>query len=105
MTPKFDPLIEVDDDIAKYFRKLGYVVTWDYGRGERWYEILKGCELVCQFDFGVPLVDLYTDLPYMLRGQGGPSKSSYVLNCQDKSLLTELYRKMKSTPPVESVQQ
>lgn len=105
MMPKFDPLIEVDNDVTRYFRGLGYVVTWDFGRGERWYEILKGSELVCQFDFGVPLADLYADLPFLVLGQSGNSKSNYTLNCVQRELLVELYDKMKSAPPIESVQQ
>lgn len=103
--PHLDPLSEINDDVAKYFRKLGYTVTWDYGKGEQWYEILKGDELVCQFDFGVPLVDLYMDLPLFLCGKNGISKSDYTLNCARRELLAELYEKMGSIPLVGSVQQ
>lgn len=98
--PLWNPVLEVNDATARYFRDLGYVVTWDYRGRERWYEILKGSTMVCQFDFGVPLRDLFMDLPHLLAGRSGPSTSDYKLNCVQLPLLRELYEKMRAQPPL-----
>ena len=46
---------DIDDEFSRFFRGLGYDVTWDFSRNERdcWYEILDGDRMICQVDFGV----------------------------------------------------
>lgn len=55
---------DVDDEVSRYFRALGFRVTWDFHfrSGNRWYEILVEDERVAQIDFGVPLARLIKDM-------------------------------------------
>lgn len=57
---------EASDDIAVYFRGLGYDISMDFNtrKGERWYEISDGDGMFCQIDFGAELRHLVTDMTY-----------------------------------------
>jgi hypothetical protein len=83
MTGVPDLLSEVNDDFARFFRSLGYTVTWDFDRrsSEQWYELLDGEHLVCQVDRGVPLAHFLEDLPAILEGRRGTSESNYTVRC------------------------
>jgi hypothetical protein len=77
------PFAEIDDEVTRFFRSLGYWVTWDFSREsrEKWYEIYDGDELVYQADVGVPLADLLEDLECFARGkEQGTSASNYTVS-------------------------
>jgi hypothetical protein len=87
----------LDDDVSRYFRLLGYGVTWDFSRKHecKWYEVMDGERLVCQIDFGVPLADILEDLPLLAEGKPGTSKSDYSIrteNDEDFKLLGQRIR-------------
>jgi hypothetical protein len=72
-------LSKVEDEVASYFRSLGFVVTWDFrkrdGLDERWYEIYDGDAMLVQIDFGAPLAEIQEDLPVLAAGAAlGTSK-------------------------------
>lgn len=94
-----DLLEEVDDEFARYFRGLGYDVTWDCNRRGRWYEVSRGKVVVCQVDLHVSLGTFLADLPDHLAGRPGSSGETYVLNCPDLGLLGELQARAKVLPP------
>ena len=70
---------EVKDDVAAYFRSIGFEVTWDFYKhtGLRWYEIYDGDVQLIQIDFGAPLADLKTDLPMLARGEKSTCSSNW----------------------------
>jgi hypothetical protein len=96
---------EVDDEFARYFRGLGFTVTWDFSKktGERWYEILdEDNALVAQVDFGTPLEEFLTDVPHFLAGQAeapfetarGIGPTNYTCNATNSGL-REILRRQK----------
>ena len=44
---------------------------------------MDGNKLVAQIDMGVPLTDLMEDLPYLLEGNPGTSKTKYEIRAAD----------------------
>jgi len=72
-------LAHVDDDVCRYFRDLGFVVTWDANRSRSnyWYEI---CDpdgaLLIQIDFGAPLAEIIVDLPRLAQGKDGQDQTT-----------------------------
>jgi hypothetical protein len=68
-------LSEIKDEIATYFRDLGFIVTWDFDKrtGLHWYEIYDGKELLAQIDFGAPLAEIKEDLPQLAYGRSATS--------------------------------
>lgn len=77
---RMNPLEEINDPVAAFFRALGYTVTWDANKSTRWYEILADNQIVCQIDIGPPLADIVEDLTQLAAGRPGTSKSDYVIN-------------------------
>ena len=83
---------KVDDDFARYFRQLGFDVTWDFSQrtGERWYEIYDGDRLLCQAIpiGGVPVDDFLEDITCFVAGRtNGTSKSDWSCRCDDNNKL------------------
>lgn len=76
-------LVEVDDEFTRFFRALGYTVTWDYDARGRWYEIVDEHGLLCQIDCEAPLADFLEDLPALATGQSGTSAAAYEVRCPD----------------------
>jgi hypothetical protein len=102
MNGVLDVLCEVDDDFARFFRSLGYTVTWDFDRRrtEYWYEILDGEHMVCQVDYGVPLAHFLEDLPALAEDRRGTSASNYTVSCSpsEASRMRELARRALEYP-------
>jgi hypothetical protein len=72
-----EALSDVHDDFAEFWRGLGFVVTWDYDRKGKWYEILSGDRLLLQVDFEVTLTAFVEDLPLLAEGKNGTSNVYY----------------------------
>jgi hypothetical protein len=72
-------LAKINDDVAAYFRSLGFTVTWDFDKrtGLHWYEIYEDDKLLAQIDFGAPLADIQEDLPLLVADKPGTSKSTW----------------------------
>lgn len=72
---------KMDDDVARYFRALGYEVSWDFDKhdGAHWYEIIdpKTDRLIMQIDMGVPLAHIIEDMICWHEGRKATSKSNY----------------------------
>lgn len=79
-----DAFQQIDDGIAKYFRRLGYEVDWDFSRadGVEWYEIgdEKGTFLQIDMD-GQSIDDIIEDFVCEAAGKKGTSKVDYHLHC------------------------
>lgn len=76
----------------EFFASLGYEVSWDYCGGDKWWEILKDGELVCQVDEIAPLEDVISDFSALYLGvpqtTTGPE---YIISGPDSPELTELF--------------
>lgn len=81
-----NPFDDVKDDLAGFFRGLGYVVTWDYDARGRWYEFLDAEGLVCQLDDKATLDAFLEDLPELIEGRSGTSSVSYEIRCPTKNM-------------------
>jgi hypothetical protein len=90
---------DVDGELVRFFRGLGYTVTWDFDKQhtEYWHELYDGEGLVCQVDFGVPLAHFLEDLPLLAEGRHGTSATAYTVNCSDVARLRELARRARTT--------
>ena len=82
-----NPLDKVNDEVAIFFRGLGYTVDWDFkwDNGERWYQIEDGEGVICQPDLGVPLADLIEDFVCLHEGREPTSKTEYSMWCEPNS--------------------
>jgi len=95
---------EVKDDVAKYFRLIGFEVTWDFDKrtGLRWYEIYDGDEQLVQIDFGVPLAELLTELPRLAAmEEDDPARRDPKATWEVRGSLEDLRRvvaRMRETP-------
>lgn len=82
MNPLSD--IKESDEVANFFRKRGYKVSWDFSKrsGEYWYEIYKGDKPrdVLQIDMNVPLCDIVEDLKCVQEDREPTSKSNYKIS-------------------------
>ena len=89
-------LAEIKDEFSDYFRGLGYTVTWDRDRhtGTEYYELVLSGVLVCQVDLETPLSDFLDDLPFLIVGQAGPSKSNYSIAFKDTGAMKALLDKV-----------
>jgi len=95
-----NPLADVDDEFARYFRSLGYVVTWDFNRTERWYEILDGKRMLCQVDIGVPIAHFLEDMALFAQGiRKGTSASIYTANGEPEDFKAIYERTLRTPPP------
>lgn len=74
-----DVVKDVTDEVATYFRSLGFDVTWDFQRrtGLHWYEICEDGKLLVQIDYGAPLADLKEDLPKLARDGASTCASTW----------------------------
>jgi len=70
-------LANVDDEVTRFFRSVGYTVTWDFRGAARWHEIYEGDEMLLQIDMGPSLADILRDLPLLAEGKPGTSASDY----------------------------
>ena len=88
------------DEVAAYFRNLGYRVSWDCKRntGEVWYEIIDEHGIICQIDQGVPLEAIVEDLTCMAHGMAhgkeGTSEPVYKINLPDCARATAFLAKV-----------
>jgi hypothetical protein len=91
---------EVDDEVSRYFRSLGYTVTWDFNRqrAEKWYELLDGDRIVLQVDFNVPLACILEDILLMADGKPGTSNRDYTIACERDADLKEAVRRIRLHP-------
>lgn len=89
-------IAEINDDVAAYFRALGFTVTWDLSRdGLRWYEIYDGDTLLVQIDFGAALADLITDLPLLAAGKPSTCASNWTVRGESNGLARVVERMTK----------
>ena len=89
---------KINDDVATYFRDLGFSVTWDFNRHTwlHWYEIYEGDKLLVQIDFGASLAAIQEDLPLLAVGKPGTSKGpDWKVYCDDDGALRRLVAKME----------
>lgn len=90
-----------DKGVTKYFKSLGYDISWDFNRRDReeWYEILLDDKLVAQIDTGVPLADIYMDFCEFAKGKRmGVSKSDYKV-CGNGPAFEAMLKKVAANPP------
>jgi hypothetical protein len=95
---------KINDDVATYFRDLGFTVTWDFDKrtGLHWYEIYEDNKLLAQIDFGASLAAIQEDLPLLAVGKPGTSKGAdWKVHCEDDAALRRLAAKMVTPPPEE----
>jgi hypothetical protein len=95
-------LIEpIDDEFARYFRALGYEVTWDFQRktGEHWYEIYEGGVLLCQISKKAPLAEFLDDLPHFAEGRRGVGPTDYWIACEDDEKLRAIATRVQEAKP------
>lgn len=83
---------DVDDEVARFFRSLGYRVTWDCRGRKSWYEISDKGGLFLQIDKGVPLAHLLEDWPFLAKDKEGTSSSDYTVNGSLKDVRAVLKR-------------
>ena len=88
---------DVNDEFSQYFRGLGYVVSWDFNKQGRWYEILDPItsKMLCQVDLGTPLVYFLEDLEQFVQGKEGTSPSDYVCAFASDDAMNAIYHKIK----------
>ena len=89
---------QINDEFSNFFRGLGFLVTWDFKKqtGAHWYEIYDGEILLCQVDFGTPLVAFLEDLPLFANGaEDGTSTHDYIMACDDPQKLRRILSRMK----------
>ena len=79
-----DAFQKIDDGIAKYFRRLGYTVDWDFSRADHieWYEISDDEGMFLQIDMeGQSIDDMIEDFVCEAAGRKGTSKVEYHTHC------------------------
>lgn len=78
---KINILEPVKDEVTKFFKSLGYTVTWDFSNstGKEWYEILLNNELICQIDMGVPKDVIIEDFRCWHEGKDSTSSYNYAV--------------------------
>lgn len=77
----------ISDGTAKYFRRLGYEVDWDFSRadGIEWYEIGDEKGTFLQIDMeGQSIDDIIEDFVCEAAGKNGTSKVDYHLHGLEK---------------------
>lgn len=100
---------DVDDEVSRYFRSLGFEITWDFRHENRtrWYEIFVDGELVAQIDFGVPLARLIEDMILWSEDLSVMDPSDYDIcvseerEPQFKKILAAVVKKEKGTQSVQ----
>lgn len=72
-------LQEKTSDVSKFFKKLGYEVTWDFNDSGRWWEILTKNNIeFLQIDMGIPLSAIIQDFRCFREGKSeGNSDYNY----------------------------
>jgi hypothetical protein len=93
---------KIGDEVATYFRSLGFFVTWDFDQHTRlhWYEIYEDDKLLVQIDFGASLAAIQEDLPLLAAGKPGTSKGTdWKVYCEDDDALRRLVAKMEQPCP------
>ena len=104
MTPSRHPLSgPPDDEIVRYFTKLGYKVDWDFSHREgiEWYEISDNDRGLLQIDMGVSLRALREDMTRWNNGEEGTSDEDYTVHStlwQTKAV-KDLLKKVAKTKP------
>jgi hypothetical protein len=93
-----DPRTEIDDEFARYFRKRGLHVAWDFDKrsGDHWYELYDDGGLVCQVDFGTPLSEFIADIPHFIAGRPGVGLADYECRCPDLTRLRAIYERISA---------
>lgn len=92
-----------DDEITRYFVKLGYKVDWDFSRHEgiEWYEISDDDRDLLQIDMGVSLRALREDMTCWSKGEEGTSDEDYEVHSilWDTPVVNRLLKKVAKTKP------
>lgn len=93
----------IDDPLSRYFRSLGYDVTWDFRAAtkEYWYEIYHCDASIAQIDMGIPLRTVHRDLCCWARGEDSPEDGpTYKINAPDGPWWSELLQRVAANEPV-----
>lgn len=104
MIPSRPPLSgPPDDEIARYFTKLGYQVSWDFSRreGVEWYEISDDRNELLQIDMGVSLKALREDMICWSKDEEGTSDEDYAVHSTrwKTAAVKALLKKVAKTKP------
>lgn len=87
---------DINDEVAEYFKSLGYDVDWDTYKGIVYHEIFdKEGSLVLQIDKGTPLEAIKKDLIKERDNTGEGSGYKYTMNGAPSKRLDELLNKIK----------